>query len=69
MQYFGCTAVDCAAAPAWIAPYLIIAMPVLAFVKLVIGFIEGKLVAPTAVVNETGLPGTVLPEDVAADKS
>jgi hypothetical protein len=69
MQYFGCTAVDCSAAPVWIAPYLVIAMPILGFAKLVIAYLEGKLIAPTVVVDSSGLPGTVTPDQVAEDLS
>ncbi len=38
-------------APAWLVPYLAIAASVLGFLKLVIGFFQGKLIAPTKVVK------------------
>lgn len=51
-------------APAWLAPYLIIATSVLGALKLVIGFATGKLVKPTVAVTNSGAPGTVLPSQV-----
>lgn len=38
-------------APAWLTPYLAIAATGLGFLKLIIAFFQGKLVAPTKVVK------------------
>ena len=51
-------------APAWLAPYLIIATSFLGILKLVIAAFSGKLVKPTVVVSDSGKPGTVSPAAV-----
>ena len=54
----GCTetvagSLNCAAstAPAWLSPYLAMTATGLGFLKLVIAFFQGKLIAPTKVVK------------------
>ena len=65
----GCTqdvtgAINCAAssAPEWLVPWLVVAASALGIVKLITGAITGKLVAPTAVVSNSGARGSVHPE-------
>lgn len=74
---FGChdtgiagTALDCAnsSAPTWLIPYLGTAATALVFLKLIISFFQGKLVAPTAVIATTNEPGTVHPSAVVPPK-
>lgn len=67
----GCTAsssgaLDCAKAnvPSWLTPYLIGITAVLGVVKLLIAAFDGKLVKPTAVISNSGAPGTVSPQAV-----
>ncbi len=53
-----------ATAPTWMLPYLGSFATILGILKLVIAAFTGKLTAPTVVVSNSGMPGTVSPRAV-----
>ncbi|MEP6827956.1 MAG: hypothetical protein ABJA10_07765 [Aestuariivirga sp.] len=58
--------ISCAAstAPTWLVPYLGYAALFLGFAKTALGLIDGKLFANTAVISNSGAPGTVTQKSV-----
>jgi hypothetical protein len=58
---FNCTA---STAPTWLLPYLPIGITILAILKVVISFTQGKVIAKTAVISSTGAAGTVTQKQV-----
>ncbi len=60
---FNCTA---STAPTWLLPYLPIGITSLAILKVIISFTQGKLTAKTAVIDKSGVSGTVTQAQVDA---
>lgn len=74
--HMGCTtlpdgSLSCAvnSAPIWLAPYMVSIASLLGIAKLIIGYLTGKLAAPTAIISDSGKAGTVTPAQVAVDNS